>query len=300
MYEILYHLITNNNVKIVESAVIDSTGTSHTVRTPYIEEGKYEKEDFDKYVGSCLLYSGMFFSHGVTPYLVTKIFERELLIRYQMLPDPSDNIVDDTMCTFPCILEDRSLYITYKAFYHYRIRVDSAKRELRKDIVNKIKPYYPYWKDRFSGAIITDNIKRQIDFFTMYLLISKSPEIFNKKCSTDYLIPYGGVSRNARLVLYGAGMVGIHLYNYLNMNGNVVYWADKKYESLAMDEVKSPYGILGNDYDYVIIYIMSERAVSSAIYDLVELGVPINKIRWISYRYISNPSLLLEGVILSK
>ena len=55
-----------------------------------------------------------------------------------------------------------------------------------------------------------------------------------------------------------------------------------------MEEIKK------YQYDYIIISILSETAVVSARADLIELGIPENKIRWIKTEYIKAPEKLFN------
>lgn len=296
MYEKMMSYVYDYGVEIVESGVIDSCGDKESNRAPYIDEGCYKGKKFDEVVGPHLLYAGRFFRHGISPYVVSKIFLKERLMPYQMLPEPSNNIVDDTMCTFPCVCASRALYVTHECFYHYRVRMDSAKREIRDDIAFTVKKCYKDWNGRFDSAIESDNMKGQIDYFTMYLLIAKAIHVFDDAKAESYLTPYGKILRNDRIVLYGAGMVGIHIYHYIKQckKNNLIYWADKNYKQLEKNEIGCPEGILQYDYDYVIISILSEQAVNSAIEELVSMGIPIEKIKWIQPKYIENPQLLLK------
>lgn len=295
MYEELLRLAVTNDVEVVESGVIDSWSFSEKMRVPFFNEGVYKNQCFSELVAPKLLYAGIFFRHGVSPYLVTKLFKRELIEKYQMLPEPSSNIVDDIMCTFPCVLAARSIYISHKCFYHYRVREDSAKREVRNDIAYMVKNCYSDWIKRFDVALRTDQIELQIQYFTMYLLVAKAAYVFDRRESKYYLVPFGGVEKSKKIILYGAGTVGIHLQRYIKEveGNNLVCWVDKNYLSCGSD-IKSPKELMVTDYDYIIISILSEPAVRSAKEDLLKMGIPESKILWISEKYIKDPALLLQ------
>lgn len=296
MYEVMMGYLHTYDVEIVESGIIDSCGMEDHQRVSFFDEGCYKGERFDTMVGPRLLYSGNFFRHGIFPYLVTKIFLRERLLPYQMMTEPSKNVVDDVMCTFPCVCASRSIYVTHECFYHYRVRTNSSKRETRTDMAYVVKTCYGNWGNRFDIVKKTDNIEAQINYFTMYLLIAKAMEVFDDQSADTYLTPYGQILRSDRIVLYGAGMVGIHMHRYVQNMGrkSLVYWADKNYRQMEMEEVGSPEGITECEYDYVIIAILSEEAVNSAKKTLVNLGVPEGKIRWIDPYYMSKPEALLK------
>ena len=212
MFEVLMQYAIKEDVEIVESGVIDSWEDGRREeRVSFLEEGRYKGERFDKLLAPFLIYSGKFFRYGVMPYLVTKLFKKSAIEKYQMLEEPTDNLVDDVMCVYPCIIANRSIYVTHKCFYHYRVRENSTKRTVRKDISSIVKKYYYNWVSRFYGAKETDNIEFQIRYFVLYLLLCKCPYMFDKGIE-GYLKPYGIVPFNCKIILYGAGTAGIHLY----------------------------------------------------------------------------------------
>ena len=110
---------------------------------------------------------------------------------------------------------------------------------------------------------------------------------------------YGKIKKDAKIVLYGAGAVGIPLYHYI-MNvakGNLVLWVDKNYQQLQENlPVTNPQEILQCDFEYVIISIMWYSAVESVKKDLEILGIDKEKIIWIQDVYLENPEILLKKI----
>ncbi len=296
MYKKLLYLAEKNDVDIVESGVIDSIDSVFEIRKPFFEEGCYKGEEFDKKIAPYGIYSGHFFRFGIQCYLVTKLFKREKFVQFQMLEDFSDNITDDVLCTFPAVFYMRSIYITHDCFYHYRIRNDSAKHTLRTDIPQKVKKIYKNDELRFIGSKPGDFINIQMSYFYMYLLMAKSMYVFDDVGSDNYLTPYGKISKKDKIIIYGAGVVGINIHDYVkSVGGNIVYWVDRNYNSLKSElEVSAPQDIINIDFDYVIIAIFSEGAVKSAKEWLKKEGVPEDKILWVEQKYIDNPRELLK------
>lgn len=296
MYERLIKIAIENDVEIVESGVIDSYGDVFEYREPYFEEGCYKGDKFDE-IAPYVIYSGKFFYFGIQTYLVTKLFRRDKFIQFQMMKDYSENITDDPMVTFPAILSLRSIYITHECFYHYRVRKDSAKHSIRLDIPEKLMAVYRNDLVRFAGSKKEDNVSGQLSYLYLYLLLAKAIYVFDDDEQDLYLKPFGHLNKKDRIVLYGAGVVGINLMNYIRrVNGNVVFWADRNYKNLDEDlRVGSPKDILTIEFDYLVIAILSEKAVNSAKQQLEKAGVPREKIVWIKSEYISHPKELLEG-----
>ncbi len=300
MYETLIKIALENKVDIVESGVIDSYGNVFEYRKPNFQEGCYKGDKFDE-IAPYVMYSGKFFGFGIQAYLVTKIFKRERFTQFQMLEDYSDNLTDDVLCTFPAVLSLRSIYITHECFYHYRIRGDSAKHSISLNIPARVKRVSVNAESRFIGCKKGDGISRQLSYLYLYLLLAKAAYVFDDEENDLYLNPYGGIHKTDRVVVYGAGAVGINIMNYIqSVNGNVVFWADKNYASLNYTSlnnnmhVGSPNDILTCEFDYIVLAIFSEKAALSAREQLYKMGIPEGKILWIQSKYIDNPNELLQ------
>lgn len=299
MYAKLLAYMNQYQVEIVESGVIDSYENNSKKRTPYIEEGCYIGKNFTDNVERKLLYAGVFFEHGVTPYLVTKLFLKRRVMKFQMMEGLTNVIQDDTMVSFPCIAESKKIYVLHECYYHYRVRRRSAKRECRKDEVANLMSCYSDFYARFNGTVLFEVIDKQIKYYVMYWLLYKAPYIFDKANEQEFLIPFGGLVKQSRIVLYGAGAAGIHLEAYIRSidKCNLVCWVDRNYETLreSMDVV-SPYEIVHKEYDYIVISILRATIVDSVKRDLKKIGVSEEKILWIKQEYIDNPESLLEKV----
>lgn len=300
MYERLIGYIHKYDVDVVESGVVDFGVDGERKRIPYIEEGCYKGQDFIKKVEPRLLYAGVFFEHGISPYLVTKLFLKEKIEKYQMIEDVTCARQVDTMVALPCIADAKEVYISHDCYYHYRVRSNSLKREWREKEVEYLFECYPEFYERFKGTRLCLESDKQIKYFTMYWLIQKAPYVFDDLDTGVFLTPFGGLDITTPIVLYGAGAAGIHIEKYIRSvkNSNIICWTDRNYEGLCDTlGVISPREIISFDYDYVIISILRESTVQSAKRDLINLGVLEEKILWIDQKYIDDPDLLLRKVV---
>lgn len=296
MYEKMHKYIVENECAIVESGVIDSWNEKYVKRFPCISEGKYVEKDFEKYVEPNFIYTGTFYQNGLFPYLVTKLFRKGSIEHFQISNDDSCNIMDDVLCTYPAIEAAKSIYVTHECFYHYRVREDSTKRIARTNMMEMARENYKNWVGRFRDR----SAREQMRFMILYLLFSKEPWVFDDSRKDTYLTIYGEIKRQAKLVLYGAGVVGITLRHYIvNMaEGNLVLWVDKNFRKLGESlPVTSPESILVCDFDYVIIGVLQYTAVESIKKDLETMGVQKDKIIWLGQKYLETPELLLENIL---
>lgn len=89
------------------------------------------------------------------------------------------------------------------------------------------------------------------------------------------------VTKNDKVILYGAGIIGRGFYaqNLLLEYCNIVAWVDKNYENLH--KPVEGFDILKNgDYDKVIIAIEDDVVATKIKDSLIDLGVRIDKIKW--------------------
>lgn len=300
MYKKLLRYMQKYDVEIVESGIIDTWDNKQERRVLYLEEGCYKDADFREKVEPKLLYSGRFFEHGVSPYMWSKLYLKEKIMRYQMLEGTTNVIFDDIMVALPCIAESKKLYVTHDCYYHYRVRRDSLKRKNRPDAVSKLLSCYPEFYRRFRGTEVCADNGRQIKYFALHWLLDQAPQVFDDFSTENILIPFGGFQKKDKIALYGGGGVGIHLKNYISGTEccQLACWVDQNYKDLQQTlDVQSPDILLECEFDYIIIAILRERTVLSAKRDIIELGIPEEKIRWIEQKYIDNPELLLSKVL---
>ncbi len=299
MYEKMIGYAKEYDVDIVECGWIDFWGKKETKRKSRISPGCYKSSEFVEQIGDNFIYANKFFVHGISAYLWNKLFLKESIIEFQLMPEPSDHIVDDIMVTFPCIAKTKSIYIIDEPLYHYRVRENSLKRRIHLDAKEKILTGYPEWKNRFKDVYNELNIENQLHYFLMYMLLLKCAYIFDDKESDRYLVPFGEINKSSKIILYGAGQCGINLENYIrNTKGtNMVAWVDKNFEFLnKFYDVKNPNCILETEFDYIVISVMAENAVESIKRELMKHGIPIEKVLWVDDRYLTNPLELLKKV----
>lgn len=293
MYEKMLNEAEYYQVAVVETGIIDSWDYKESKRHSYLQSGCYKGDEFKNQIEPYILYSGNFFQHGISPYLCTKIFLKEEIYKYQNMNDTLNKIQDDTMVSMPCIVNTKSIFISHKCYYHYRVRLNSSKRAIRRNEVKDFKEFYPLMYKRFVGSDLAfDN---QINFYSMYWLLMKAPYVF-KGYGDEVFLPIPQIKTSSKIVLYGAGSVGIHWKDYLCNEGiKLVGWSDKNYKTLsAKYDICNPQSIVKLEFDYVVIAILRETAVESAKNDLIKLGVPKEKICWIDKKYINEPKLLLK------
>lgn len=137
-------------------------------------------------------------------------------------------------------------------------------------------------------------LSAQIKQYQKFLMLFRCPEQLDFNCSNRILEPYGGIPIDSRIILYGAGGMGRALYSYLvsSEKTEVILWADRSFELYQSEglPVDAPARIkeLPGVYDFVIIAVTSEKQAQSIHRDILSLGVPDEKIKWLTSDFIQN------------
>jgi len=97
------------------------------------------------------------------------------------------------------------------------------------------------------------------------------------------LFPFGKVERNSNVVIYGAGIAGQNFYRQIKRTGycKLIFFVDINYKEISVEgaEVKN-LDVLKNteNYDYVVISILKDSIKNSVREQLLNIGIPSNKI----------------------
>lgn len=106
---------------------------------------------------------------------------------------------------------------------------------------------------------------------------------FNKDLTRGWVFPYAKVKKGSRVVLYGAYEVGQSYYNQLQVTGyaDVVKWVDDDelwlHKSLGVESLES---LRETDFDYAVVAWSNRRHFKKALWNILSLGVPYNRIVW--------------------
>lgn len=293
MYEVLLMYARKYDVSVVESGVIDHCGNHDKKRKSVIKEGCYKNEQFDNQIEPYIIYSGDFFSHGVSPYLWSKIFKKISIKIPTNIEKNYSKIYDDIIVVILTILNTKSIYITEDCFYHYCVRAESSKRTRdNKDILGAMK--------MFENILIHNlfeinmQLREQMHYYIFYRLLLDYPSFFYHK-GKHFFLPIPQVKLQNEIIIYGAGVAGATWYKFFEKYVDIVGWVDQEYSYLQQYmPVESPESILNKKYDYIVIAILQKRIADSVRMYLLKMGVPEEKILWVSKEYVENPKNLLK------
>lgn len=216
---------------------------------------------------------------------------------------------------FDCIAQNiilsnnKKYIIDYEWVYDFPIPLDFTFYRVLKQFYTDCKGKFPFEK-MLEAAEITDEEKiqeyeRLLDSFDLYISYDKEEDILyaglgkifkqpkirlqNEKQSVKFLFPQEQIADGSRLILYGAGDVGMSFYQHLKTSNkyHLVKWVDRRYEQYREYgyDVWSCKEIIGENYDYILLAVYNENMAEEIKEELKLLGVDIEKTVWFRPQY---------------
>lgn len=232
-------------------------------------------------------------------FLWSKMFKRELLEKVQYTVDERITFGEDVAVTYPYVLQCKKISILNYSGYHYVQHLSSmvytkkADEQIRNTLLIK-DLYHNFVKDANTKILL-----QELNQYSKLLFTLRNIVYFDQNSKGRYLLPFGGVEENTKVIIYGAGRVGQSIYRYLSdtQKIQVMDWLDRdfeKYQQLGF-EVHAPEKILDVDLENtkIIIAINSRKVANSVRKWLIENQINENSIMWLTEEFI-NSDLLTE------
>lgn len=255
-------------------------------QTDAIEEGIYDSDEkLDYFHANMLSYQNRF-TYGVWPYLFNKLFRTVLLQEVLLGIDSTLPYAEDAEVVFQYFLKCKGIRVTHRCLYYYRYRSDSALRAVDDNFMSNLNGIYLALKQAFEKHPKRKTLMRQLQLFVthrIYWITTRMGFPADTQFSF-YVFPYVNLDRTSRVILYGAGKIGVAYYRqiYLRTLVNMVLWIDKNwevYKNLYMP-VSAPKSIEDYEYDWIIIAVMKKEIADEIRRELVLQGVKDEKILW--------------------
>ena len=287
-FENMMAIFMETNADIVAGGHFHDIGESSVKVLNHVSVGLHET----RAILDQLIYSGEFYEYGITPQLYTKIIRSDILKATQESVDERIQCGEDAAVTYPSVLKAKRLYVTDFCGYHYVQHQGSmTKTENREESV-LIQVLIKFLEESIgnlvSDIVLRDGLREQLRIYNNYMLSLREIGIFDKKL----LLPFGGISYGSKVVIYGAGVLGQKIYQYLlkSKQIEIVEWVDQNfsyYREKGLD-VNEPGRISLLKYDHILIANISHRVfVKIKKYLIEELNVEDEKIRWFSDDFVN-------------
>lgn len=150
--------------------------------------------------------------------------------------------------------------------------IDVRKVDIYERIIQKFNKYVTF--DRINN----------IDYNKIGKKFKESKIIEKQASSFLYKFPYKMIPQESRIILYGAGRVGMDFYNLIKATKycKLVLWMDKKADfyqkqGLAVCDCSFLFDV---DYNFILIAVLKESVSLEIRNELISLGIPNDKIIW--------------------
>ena len=270
MLERLMKILLCEKVDVAMCGRFEDTG--HICQEVYhgIPAGRYDKKALLDKVYPGMIVNGDFFEWGIFPGLWDKLFRRECLEQFLMGVDDAITMGDDAAGTYPCILNADSIYILDKCLYHYRQTQTSTVKQKADAAVERRRFHILYETVLRTLNLYKDiyDLTNQWKEYTLFLMVPRADVLLKGIGELDYLFPFPNVKRGSRIVIYGMGTYGQHLYGYLKRSGFCTVEAafDRNYTELRKQGIAAdpPECIPEHEFDAIVIacsFAKTRRAI---------------------------------------
>ena len=303
MYGTLLRHAKESNADVVAAGHKENLSGRIEILKNQARPGIYSGEKLKNELFSVMLYSGKFSQFGIFSYVWGKLYKRSVLYNNQMLVDEDIFIGEDAACLYPTLLDSKIVCVIETAHYHYRQRVDSLIKTQKKTEVSKITTFYNFLNKRFEDMGYGELLIPQLQYFALSLLTVRSEGPLQYHSNTKQLYPFDNVNNGDRIVICGAGTFGQHLFKRISSSAkySIVGWVDEWFEfynQLGLEVNAFDY-LKTLEYDVLVIAFIEETVSNEISQKLLNIGVPSNKITWVSHYEKDDAAELLNeyGII---
>jgi len=277
----LYRIVELHQVDLVISGHIRAFEGRNEKIIPLYKQGVYASGDLTELLNS-MLNTGTFFQHGVSTYVWNKLFRRELLAKILFYVPNEITMGEDAAITYSCMPLCTAIAVTNSCNYYYRQRVNSMvksiqSRELERNHLTNLLQY-------LNGALLVKLDKTKLRRDLLYYLYSQALVRFGGLISdSDEHIPFSGLKKNDRVLVYSSGTFGQRLVTFNNIYNVVQLTSCIDMDHVESNElglqVDSPFFKSEKEYDSIIIASIDGSQIELILSILSFYGFDCSKYR---------------------
>jgi len=265
---------------------------------------EYDREEIKQEIIPNMLWTKNRNAWGIDPSLCTKIIKKSILEAYfERLSNLSFYYGEDSAVTYPLLLLIDNLVINQNCYYYHRQRNIGINYPYVEDgeFFNHLYTLYNYLYRQFKKSNQWDTLKNQLDHFFLNAVELKRNYLMDLVEEPVVVFPYWKFQKKSKVVLYGAGYLG-NRYKELNDMYhfcNIELWIDRKSnkKEISSDNAQSIEMIKSISYDFILIAVQSPILAREITRDLMNMGIPRNKIVWNDVHAVALPNEGKEYVL---
>lgn len=256
---------------------------------PVIDAGLYEKSDIERCIIPYMMWSRRKDHWELNPSLCTKVFKKELLLKYLKKAARLDiHYGEDVAVIYPMILGTQSVLVLHECFYFHRQWREASEIypyiQKDSDYFTKLYRLYKYLRLEFENSRYREGLLNQLEHFYINAVKLKQQYYSGYREANRDLFPFWKVSQRDRVILYGAGDLGRKYFNQNELYNfcAIVMWTDRNYMELQKQgqDISNPEYIETAEYDKLLIAVKSMELAQEIRNDLIKRGIPKEKIIW--------------------
>lgn len=296
MIKALYDCAVKNEADVVVSAVTVVNNNVYTYKSNTIDPGIYYLDRLEQLKKRLFLMED-YFSFSILPYLWNKLWKKGLLQENVMRMDERITVGEDVAIGFPTIMQAQRIVITEKSFYYYRqnnLSMLNNRKNQKKEFENA-KRLYDYMVKRFK-QLGENDYERDLRHYYINQLMTRAYEMVNKIIDCKGCFPFVK-ELNRAVVIYGAGVFGASVYDYVRKHFTVKAWIDSNANQIKNDDylITTLDDAYIDSEDLVFISIINDRVANEIHNNLLLRGIKDDNIKRFKITEQQENSLLEVG-----
>lgn len=286
MYYSLYSLAKNTSAEMISSGYYMEGGYT-TTHFDNVEEGVYAGSRMN-HLRNTAIYNLKMREVGIRGSLCNKLFLNSF---FQNIDNqiPQELVLhEDKLCVILGVINAECVAIVHKAFYHYRLLQNSSIHGTKQDYLMRIHMVYQFLLQIYEHPNFTDEMRIQAELYLTEIIFKGINNLLGFRDSNMLRINPDWMEQipsRSRVVLYGGGEFGEKYYTHIINNNNLCYVCTVDFEierqsKSTLFSLKSPHKLDEMVYDYIVITIKNLNKAKSIKTQLMQIGVPEEKILW--------------------
>jgi len=240
-----------------------------------------KKENIEK-IWKKMIYTGNFFSHGLSTYSWGKLFRRDILTPIQMSIPSDITIGEDAACVYPFISKASKLVITSASNYHYVQHQSSMLKSFSdvKSEIEKLSILFSFMLNYFNGHKYFDVFYLQLKPYILSQLMIRTGGLVKNKSNEIFLLG-NLVNLNDKIAIYNSGTFGQQMFQRLaEEKFENVIWFDEDADLCNQDQlpVNDPKILSSFKFNKIFIASLNPIYIDRIQHELLTLGYTNNNI----------------------
>lgn len=251
-----------------------------------VDEGLYS-DDGIRYLCDNAIYNVDTRQVGLRSTIWCKLFSAEIVqeIQREMMDELSFS--EDKVLILLFLMKCQRVYVLHEAYYHYVKNSQSTVNKPNFNYLLSINDLYKQLRLMYGYERFSEKMRAQAEIYITELLYKGiNSRMGFERSNLLWIDPYWleQLPKNSKLYLYGVGELCKTYLKQLRTSERFEYMGciDYDFEKHANDELKpgNPSVLKNSVYDYVVVTIKNKSKAADIQKQLVEDGIPVDKIKW--------------------